>query len=61
MKYNVYLEYWKNIEVEAETEEKALYKAQIELTNDPFDYFSGEDDVASLLAERFNENHKIEV
>ncbi|GEM_PF-4778550 len=59
MRYNVYLEFWKNIEVDAGTQEEAIENAKMRAINNPFDCFAAEEKIANLLSDRFNENHRV--
>ena len=61
MKFNVYLEYWKSTEVDANTEEEALELAKTKLlTDDNCDVFTPSDNVAVFMESYFNENHTVE-
>lgn len=58
MKYNVKLLFCKHLgDIEADSEDEAIRKAKIEATKDDFNYFITEDYVASILTDRFEENH----
>lgn len=60
MKYTVTLEFWKCLDIEADSEEEAIEKAKIKATNNPDDYFTEEDEIANFISEMFNENHSAE-
>ena len=55
MKYNVDLEFTAyDIQVEADNEEDAIKQALIELTNNPQDFFTAEDEYANIILNNFN-------
>jgi hypothetical protein len=57
MKYNVKLEFWKYIDdIEAANEEEAIKNALIQITNDPLDFFTAEDDVANTILNNFEDS-----
>ena len=54
-KYNVNLEFWANLEdIEAENEQEAIKNALIKLTNNPYDYFTAEDEIANKILDNFH-------
>ena len=56
-KYNVNLEFWANLEdIEAENEQEAIKNALIKLTNDPYDFFVAEDEIANKILDNFYNN-----
>lgn len=56
-KYNVNLEFWANLEdIEAENEQEAIKNALIKLTNNPYDYFTAEDEIANKILDNFHNN-----
>lgn len=56
-KYNVNLEFWANLEdIEAENEQEAIKNALIKLTNNPYDYFTAEDEIANKILDNFYNN-----
>ena len=54
MKYKVELEFSGFAEVEADSKEDAIMKALIKATNDPYDYFTAEDEVANKILANFD-------
>lgn len=58
--YNVKLEYWRYFEVEADSEEEAIAKAQSKLMSRDSDYLVAQDYVVDIMSENFNENHSAE-
>lgn len=55
MKYNVDLEFTAyDIEVDADNEEDAIRQALIQLTNNPNDFFTAEDEYANIIESNFN-------
>lgn len=54
MKYNVELEFTRYVDdVEAESEKDAIKQALIQVTNDPSDFFTAEDEIANKIMDNF--------
>jgi hypothetical protein len=54
MKYNVKLEFTRYVDdIEAESEEDAIKQALIQVTNDPSDFFTAEDEIANKIQDNF--------
>lgn len=56
MKYNVKLEFTRYVnDVEAESEKDAIKQALIQVTNDPSDFFTAEDEIANKIMDNFSD------
>lgn len=61
-KYNVDLKFTAyDIEVEADSEEDAIKQALIKLTNNPYDYFTAEDEIANIILNNFDDFSDVEL
>lgn len=60
MKYNVHLEFYKNIEVEGENKEKAIENAKLEIANKFKNFFVSNEEVLQFLDWNFSKNHDAE-
>ena len=62
MKYEVHLEFWKILDVEADNEEDAIKNALIKATNNEYDFFTAEDEYANVILDNFeNSSYATEV
>lgn len=62
MKYNVDLEFTSyGHVVEADSGEEAIRRALIQLTNNPYDFFTAEDEIANKILTNFNDYSNWEI
>ena len=62
MKYRVDLEFTSyGHEVEADSGDEAVMKALIQLTNNPYDFFTAEDEIANKILANFNDYSNWEI